>query len=74
MTLQEAKNLKQGQYVYHKTKKNANGAPMRAVVLSIKTWKTRPNEIIVSVKRGLRDFAKFNQDEIHILTTNEAQK
>ena len=37
---------------------------MRAIVTSIKTWKTRPDDILVSVKHGLYDYAKFTQDEL----------
>jgi hypothetical protein len=50
--------------IHHVTRKNADGSPMRAKVLSVKTWKTRPAKILVSVKRGLRDYAKFPEYEL----------
>ncbi len=69
MTLQEAKNLVIGSTVYHTTKKNANGTPMRAKVLSVKTWKRSPEKVLVSLKHGLYDYAKFDETEIDQLTT-----
>jgi hypothetical protein len=64
MTLEQAKRLAAGSYVHHVTKKNADGTPMRAKVTSVKTWKTRPDEILVNVKHGLRDFASFSEREL----------
>ena len=64
MTLSEAKSLTSGSYINHVTKKNHDGTPMRARVTSVKTWKTRPNEVRVSVKHGLRDYATFNEYEL----------
>jgi hypothetical protein len=64
MNLQEAKALVKGDFVHHVSKKNADGSPMRARVLSVKTWKTRPDEILLSLKHGLRDYAKFSEKEI----------
>lgn len=68
MNLQEAKQLKQGQLVYHVTKKNADGSPMRAKVTSIKTWKRSPERVEVRVKRGLYEYAIFNENELDQLT------
>jgi hypothetical protein len=64
MTIEQAKTLKVGSYVHHVSKKNADGTPMRAKVLSVKTWKTRPHDVVVSVKHGMYDYAKFSQDEL----------
>ena len=64
MTLAQAKELNAGDYVHHTSKKNADGSPMRARITSIKTWKTRPNEIMVSVKHGMYDYARFNENEL----------
>ena len=73
MNLQQAKSLKQGQMVYHVTKKNADGTPMRARVTSIKTWKSKKNigKVEVRVKRGLYEYATFNEIDIDQITTNE---
>jgi hypothetical protein len=72
MNIQEAKTLKQGQIIYHSEKKNADGTPMRARITSIKTWKRSPERIELKVKRGLYEYATFNQDEIHVLALNES--
>lgn len=71
MNVQEAKQLKQGQLVYHVTKKNADGSPMRAKVTSIKTWKRSPDRVEVRVKRGLYEYATFTENELDQLTINK---
>jgi hypothetical protein len=73
MTLDQAKALQTGDYVHHVTKKNRDGSPMRARVTSVKTWKTRPTEIIVSVKHGLYDYAKFNESELDQIEPGEGR-
>jgi hypothetical protein len=65
MTAREAKTLVIGSTVHHITKKNADGTPMRAKVLSVKTWKTQPDRVLVSLKHGMRDFAKFDETEVY---------
>ena len=64
MTIETAKTLKPEDMIHHVTKKNADGSPMRAKVLSVKTWKTRPAEVLVSVKHGMYDYAKFAEYEL----------
>jgi len=72
MTLTEAKNLRRGQTVYHTSKKNANGkTAMRAKVTSVKTWKRTPERVVIGVKRGLYEYAKFNELELDQLSTVE---
>jgi hypothetical protein len=68
MNVEEAKRLKAGDTVYHVSKKNADGSPMNAKVTSVKTWKTMPGRVVVSVKRGLYEYAKFNENDIYQLT------
>ena len=54
ITLAQAKELKYGVTIHHVTAKNADGTPQRFRVSGKpKTWKTRPNEVRVPVKRGL---------------------
>lgn len=55
MTLAEAKTLKKGDMVYHITHRQSTG-PWRARVTSVKTWKTRPNEVEVHLKHGLYQY------------------
>ena len=59
MTLQQAKSLKHGDYVHHVSAKNADGTPQRFQVQSVKTWKTRPDDVLVCAKRGLKEYVRF---------------
>ena len=65
MKLTEAKTLKNGEYVHHTTKKNADGSPMRARVTSVKTWKRAPGRVEVHVKHGMYDYACFSESELN---------
>jgi len=54
MKLSEAKALKYGDTIYHRTAKNADGTRTRAKITgAVKTWKTDPNRIRVPWKHGL---------------------
>lgn len=56
VSIKDAKKLKHGQTIYHKTMTNADGTPMRARVTGkVKTWKTRPQEVQVPLKHGMYD-------------------
>jgi len=67
MNLETAKSLKQGDYIHTPNRFNADGTPMRARITSIKTWKTRPNEIEVRCKRGLSEYAIFHESELDFI-------
>ena len=71
MRFLQAKKLKAGDMVYHMIKKNADGTPMRAKVTSVKTWKRDLTRIEVRVKHGLYDYAMFDENELHLITTSE---
>ncbi len=71
MKLSEAKNLEQGQTVYHRTKTNADSSPMRAKVTSVKIWKRSPDRIEIGLKHGLYDYTKYNETEIKYLSSKE---
>ena len=64
MTLAQAKALTIGSMVHHISKKNADGTPMRARVTSVKTWKRSPNRVLIGLKHGLYDYAKFDETEL----------
>ncbi len=71
LTLDQAKNLQQGQTIFHMTRRNADGkTPMMAKVTSIKTWKSKRfrDRVEVKVKRGLYEYATFTEAEIHMIT------
>ena len=74
MTLQDAKNLKTGDYIHHTSKKNADGTPMRARVTSIKTWKRSPDRVEVRCKRGLYDYATFSETELDQIAVGYGEK
>jgi len=51
---------------YHKTLKNKDGTPLRARRNGAnKTWKTRPNEFKIPVKRGLNQYGQIDQDNFN---------
>ena len=62
MNIQEAINCKKGQTINHLTEKNKNGSPYSVRVNGkCKTWKTRPNEFRLPVKRGLYEFGYITE-------------
>ena len=73
MNLQEAKQLKQGDYIHHVSKKNSDGSPMRARVTSIKTWKRSPECVEVRYKRGLYEYGAFNERELDQIEKGEGR-
>ena len=64
MKLSEAETLSAGDMIHHKTITNADGTPMRFKVTSVKTWKTRPGEIRIGIKRGLYEYFHLNQYDL----------
>lgn len=65
MTIQEAKTLCINGFLYSKELKNVDGTPQKFKILSIKTWKTRPERIRISCKRGLYQFIKIDETQLH---------
>jgi hypothetical protein len=41
---------------------------------SIKTWKTRPNNVEIHYKRGMYEYGTFNQSELGEITTREPER
>ena len=77
ITLEEAKQLKTGQILYHRSLRNADEGPQRWKVNGmVKTWKRSPDEIRVPIKRGLYEFDYLTEadvaDKIFYLTEEEA--
>ena len=70
ITLEQAKALKYGDHVHHVSAINADGTPQRFRVSGKpKTWKTRPNEVKVPVKRGMYEngyITEHNIDEVNL--------
>lgn len=50
----------------HVSLTNADGTPQRyRRTGATKTWKTRPNEFRIPIKRGLREYGYITQDNVH---------
>lgn len=64
MRLRDAKRLKSGQHIHHKTLKNSDGTPMRFRVTSVKLWKTRPKEVLIGLKRGMYEYLYITENDI----------
>lgn len=68
LTLEQAKNLTQGDEIHNQFLKNADGTCQRWRVTSVKTWKRDPNRIRVGLKRGLKEYGSLderNLEEFH---------
>ena len=75
ITLEQAKRLHYRQELHHVSTRNADGTPSRwRVNGAVKLWKTRPLEIRIPIKHGLRDCDYLTQDSLHLvcLTAQEA--
>lgn len=56
ITANQAKGLRYSQYVYLIGEYDSDGQPSKAKVSGkVQTWKTRPNDFKVPLKRGLYD-------------------
>ena len=68
VTLEQAKNLKHGQILYHVSQKNADGTPQRWRVNGLpKTWKRSPNRVSVPLKHGLYDYEYLTEDSLSLV-------
>lgn len=54
LTLAQAKTLHNRTTLYHATMRNADGTALRARVTSVRTWKTRPGDVLVTTKYGYK--------------------
>jgi hypothetical protein len=74
ITLQEAKDLKYGDVLYHVSRINADGSPQRWKVNGKpKVWKTRPKEVKVPVKYGFWTFDYLTEDLLSIFCLDEEE-
>lgn len=66
LTLGVAKCLEVGTTLYHNTLKNADQTPMRFKLIGKpKTWKRSPERVELSLKRGLYQYFRVNESELH---------
>lgn len=76
ITLEQAKQLRVGQTLYHVSKRNADGSPQRWKVNGQpKTWKRSPERVEIPVKHGLYayDYVTENYLTVICLTEEEAR-
>jgi hypothetical protein len=72
ITLQEAKELRVGQTLYHLKNKNADGSAQRwRVNGKPKLWKRAPEAVKVPIKNGLRNCDYLTHQELHLVSLIE---
>jgi hypothetical protein len=72
ITLQQAKELKIGQVIYHRINTNADGSPQRwRVNGKVKTWKRYPEKVKVPIKNGLRNCDYLTENELHYVSLSD---
>jgi len=75
ITLNEAKQLRVGDILYHTTYLNANGTSQRWKVNGmVKTWKRDSNRISIPVKHGLYSYDYITENELHLVSLTEVKK
>lgn len=75
VSLIQAKRLHYGQELYHRRLKNADGSAQRWRVTGMpKTWKTRPGEVRVPLKRGMYEYGVLDQYNLKDFTLSEPRR
>lgn len=65
ITIEEAKNLRRGQYICHSKIRGWQNKPLRFKVNgNVKTWKTDPNRVRVPLKHGLCEYGYLTEDNL----------
>ena len=75
ITINQAKDLKHGDILYHVINRNADNTPQRwRVNGKVKLWKRSPNRIQVPLKHGLYSYDYLTEDDLNLvcLTEDEA--
>jgi uncharacterized protein YdiU (UPF0061 family) len=69
ITREQALELKHGDVLEHVSLKNSDGTPQRwRVNGATRTWKTRPADFRVPIKRGLREYGILSPDTAHLFS------
>lgn len=72
ITIDEAKNLRVGDILYHTENKNKDGSPQRWRVNGVpKTWKRSPEKVRVPMKHGLYDFDYLTEADLSLVSRSE---
>lgn len=73
LTLDLARDLSLGDIVYSLYYRNADQTPQRYRINGkVKTWKTRPEDIKIPVKRGLYEFGYLTPDNLNHFSLSES--
>jgi len=75
ITIEQAKQLKYRQIIFHCVNRNKDGTPQRwRINGSIKLWKRSPNKIEIPLKCGLRVYDHLTEKTLDLmcLTSEEA--
>ena len=69
ITLEQAKALQFGDYVFSTEDKNADGKTFRAYKVNgkVQTWKRSPERVRVPVKRGLYQFDYITERDLEFV-------
>ncbi len=73
ITLDQAKNLKHGDILYHVENKNSDKSPHRWKVNGmVKRWKRSPDRIQIPLKHGLYSYGYLTEDDLNLVCLNES--
>lgn len=73
LTLGQARSLTAGKTIYAIDERNSDGSAQRFKVLSVKTWKRDVSRIEVSLKRGLKQFLRIDEDQLQYFSLVEPE-
>ena len=74
ITINQAKDLKHGDMLYHVTNKNADGSPQRwRVNGKVKRWKRTPDRIEIPLKHGLYSYDYLTEDDLDLVCLIESE-
>jgi hypothetical protein len=73
LTLGQARSLHTGQILYAKDERNSDGSAQRFRVRSVKTWKRDTSRVEISLKRGLKQFLRIDEDQLQYFSIVEPE-
>lgn len=74
ITLEQAKQLKTGQIIYHTTNRNSDKTAQRWKVTSVKTWKRDSSKVCVGLKHGLKSFDTLTENDLNLVSLEDNTK
>jgi hypothetical protein len=75
LTLEQAKKLEVGTVLYDLQYRNSDGSPQRWKVNGKpKTWKTRPEQVKVPVKRGMYQYGYVTESTVSCFSLKEGRR